>query len=133
MKNKMVRIFLQGIKRHFVGNYTCAASNEIGEGASSSINLDIKCEWLIKFDPIKIDNISDTPACSEGQQLVYEVAKLSSVHVSCRMDANPDRKIQFNWKFNTTANTVNIPVCLHYFCTLHITPCPRPRILLNKD
>ena len=62
--------------------------------------------------------ISDTPACSPGQQLVYEVAKLSSVHVSCSMDANPDREIHFNWKFNTTANTVNIPVCLHYFCTL---------------
>jgi len=84
---------IQGIKRDYIGNYTCSATNDIGKGGSSSINLDIKY----------------TPACSPGQQLVYEVAKLSSVHVSCSMDANPDREIHFNWKFNTTANTVNIP------------------------
>lgn len=84
---------IQGIKRDFIGNYTCSATNDIGRGESSSINLDIKY----------------TPACSPGQQLVYEVAKLSSVHVSCTMDANPDTELHFNWKFNTTANTVNIP------------------------
>ena len=27
------------------------------------------------------------------------------------MDANPDQELHFNRKFNTTANTVNIPVC----------------------
>ena len=55
-------------------------------------------------------DISDSPACIKGQQLVYEVAKLSSVSVSCTMDANPDSEIQFNWQFNTTGHTVNIPV-----------------------
>ena len=33
------------------------------------------------------------------------------------MDANPDTELHFNWKFNTTANTVNIPVCLD--CLAH--------------
>ena len=64
-----------------------------------------------------VDN-SDSPACVPGQQLVYEVAKLSSVSVSCTMDANPGSEIQFSWQFNTTGHTVNIPVCNYYRVTL---------------
>ena len=30
--------------------------------------------------------------------------------VSCLMDANPASELTFKWKFNTTANTVDIPV-----------------------
>jgi len=45
---------------------------------------------------------------------VYEVAKLSSVSVSCTMDANPGSEIQFSWQFNTTGHTVNIPVCTYH-------------------
>ena len=30
--------------------------------------------------------------------------------VSCLMDANPASDLTFKWKFNTTANTVDIPV-----------------------
>lgn len=30
--------------------------------------------------------------------------------VSCLMDANPANDLTFKWKFNTTANTVDIPV-----------------------
>ena len=30
--------------------------------------------------------------------------------VSCLMDANPGSDLTFKWKFNTTANTVDIPV-----------------------
>ena len=44
---------------------------------------------------------------------MYEVAKLSSVSVSCTMDANPDSEIYFKWQFNTSGHTVNIPVCYY--------------------
>jgi len=84
---------IQGIKRDFIGNYTCSATNDIGRGEDSSLSLDIKY----------------TPACAPGQQMVYEVAKLSSIHVSCSLNANPASELSFKWKFNTTANTVNIP------------------------
>ena len=30
--------------------------------------------------------------------------------VSCLMDANPASDLTFKWKFNTTSNTVDIPV-----------------------
>jgi len=37
------------------------------------------------------------------------VAKLSTVLVSCNMEANPDTGLAFRWTFNTTANTISIP------------------------
>ena len=45
-----------------------------------------------------------------GQKLMYEVARMSEVRVSCAMAANPDTGLAFKWTFNTTANTVSIPV-----------------------
>ena len=54
----------------------------------------------------------DSPACSPDQQFVYSVAKMSAVEVSCEMVANPELDLNFKWTFNTTANTLNIPVSL---------------------
>ena len=57
-----------------------------------------------------IEIFSDSPACAAGQQFVYEVAKMSTVHVTCDMDSNPETDVNFRWTFNTSANTVDIPV-----------------------
>merc|ERR1719507_2662786 len=84
---------IQRIGRSYIGNYSCAATNDIGRGRSLPVRLDIKY----------------APACAEDQRLVYEAAKLQSVQVSCLMDANPASDLTFKWKFNTTANTVDIP------------------------
>ena len=37
---------------------------------------------------------------------------MSEVEVSCEMVANPESGLNFKWTFNTTANTLNIPVSL---------------------
>lgn len=84
---------IQGIGRSYIGNYSCSATNDIGQGISKPVKLDIKY----------------APACAEDQRLVYEAAKQQSVKVSCLMDANPPNQVVFKWKFNTTANTVDIP------------------------
>ena len=34
--------------------------------------------------------------------------------VSCLMDANPASDLTFKWKFNTTSNTVDIPVTFSF-------------------
>ena len=34
--------------------------------------------------------------------------------VSCLMDANPASDLTFKWKFNTTSNTVDIPVTFFF-------------------
>ena len=54
----------------------------------------------------------DAPACAPEQRFVYSVAKMSEVEVSCEMVANPESGLNFKWTFNTTANTLNIPVSL---------------------
>ena len=110
--------------------------NEIGVGTSSTMSLDIKCEkdkTTILYCKLVV-NISDSPACVPGQQLVYEVAKLSSVSLSCTMDANPRSGIQFSWQFNTTGHTVNIPVCYYHmvYILLSILYLPSIQTLHSK-
>ena len=108
----------QGIKRDFIGNYSCSAINDIGQGFSNTLSLDIKCKNIAKYRSSNMQTIflllSVSPACAPGQQFVYEVAKLSTVLVSCNMEANPDTGLAFRWTFNTTANTISIPVSAEF-------------------
>ena len=53
---------------------------------------------------------SDTPACAQGQQQIYEAAKLQTVTISCDVNANPYDHIHFSWSFNNSANLMDIPV-----------------------
>ena len=39
----------QGIRRDFIGNYSCSASNDIGEGSGNTLSLDIKCNHNFTF------------------------------------------------------------------------------------
>lgn len=39
----------QGIKRDFIGNYSCSAINDIGQGFSNTLSLDIKCKNIAKI------------------------------------------------------------------------------------
>ena len=86
--------------------------NDIGAGRSNRIPLDIKCQFFL--NPISNFTLHsvDAPACSPEQEFVYSVAKMSEVEVSCEMVANPESGLNFKWTFNTTANTLNIPVSL---------------------
>ena len=42
--------------------------------------------------------------------LTFLVSPVIFHQVSCLMDSNPASGLTFKWKFNTTANTVDIPV-----------------------
>ena len=90
-----LKLFTQGIRRSYIGNYSCSATNDIGQGISKPVKLDIKCK-LSKIIFILIINILekylflsdnlnslDAPACAEDQRLVYEAAKQQSVKVKC--------------------------------------------------
>jgi len=85
---------IQKINREFRGNYSCTASNDVGKVESNLINLDVKY----------------TPACAQGQQQIYEAAKLQTVIISCYVNANPHDNIDFAWSFNNSANLMDIPV-----------------------
>ena len=63
---------------------------------------------------------SVSPACAPGQQFVYEVARMTTVLVSCSMEANPDTGLAFRWTFNTTANTISIPVSSEFWPSIII-------------
>jgi len=84
---------IQKIKREFGGNYSCTASNDVSKVESNLINLDVKY----------------TPACAQGQQQIYEAAKLQEIQISCYMNANPQDNIDFSWSFNNSANLMDIP------------------------
>lgn len=84
---------IQKIGREFIGNYSCTASNEVGKVESNLINLDVKY----------------SPACAQGQQQIYEAAKLQTVKISCYVNANPHDSIDFSWSFNNSANLMDIP------------------------
>ena len=107
-----VSSFLQRIRRKFIGNYSCSAVNDLGVGRSNRLPLDIKCQFSISSSSKYSTFNLDSPACSPDQQFVYSVAKMSEVEVSCQMIANPESDLDFKWTFNTTANTLSIPVSL---------------------
>jgi hypothetical protein len=49
------------------------------------------------------------PVCKTGQQKVHGVARQEAVRILCELDANPQDGIHFAWKFNNTAEIIDIP------------------------
>ena len=70
--------------------------------------LDKNCHFLKLCTSFHVN--SDTPACAQGQQQIYEAAKLQEIQISCYMNANPQDNIDFSWSFNNSANLMDIPV-----------------------
>lgn len=46
--------------------------------------------------------------CRPGQQKVYGAARQEIVRITCELEANPT-DVQFIWKFNNSAETIDIP------------------------
>lgn len=46
--------------------------------------------------------------CRPGQSKVFGVARGEVARIPCELEANPT-DVHFNWKFNNTADTVDIP------------------------
>jgi hypothetical protein len=49
------------------------------------------------------------PVCKAGQQKVHGVARQEAVKILCELDANPQDGIHFSWRFNNTAEIIDIP------------------------
>ncbi|XP_074027402.1 nephrin isoform X3 [Leptinotarsa decemlineata] len=85
-------LVLQSITRARTGIYTCVGHNQEGDGESNPVQLDVK------FAPI----------CRPGQPKVFGVARHEIAKIVCELEGSPT-DIQFTWKFNNSADTVDIP------------------------
>ncbi|XP_049821876.1 titin isoform X1 [Aethina tumida] len=85
-------LVLQSITRARSGHYTCVGHNQEGDGESNPVQLDVKF----------------TPVCRPGQPKVFGVARQETARILCELEANPT-DVQFIWKFNNSAGTLDIP------------------------
>ncbi|XP_065167527.1 uncharacterized protein [Atheta coriaria] len=85
-------LVLQSVTRARAGTYTCIGSNQEGDGESNTVDLNVKY----------------APVCRPGQQKVYGAARQEIVRITCELEANPT-DVQFIWKFNNSAETIDIP------------------------
>ncbi|KYB26260.1 hypothetical protein TcasGA2_TC033687 [Tribolium castaneum] len=85
-------LVLQSITRARSGHYTCVGHNQEGDGESNSVQLDVKF----------------IPTCRPAQPKVFGVARHETARILCEVEANPT-DVQFIWKFNNSADTVDIP------------------------
>ncbi|XP_045478028.1 synaptogenesis protein syg-2-like isoform X2 [Harmonia axyridis] len=85
-------LVLQSLTRSKAGYYTCVGHNQEGDGESNPVFLDIKY----------------APVCRPGQQKIIGVARHETARILCELEANPP-EVQFVWKFNNSAGTVDIP------------------------
>ncbi|XP_021932741.1 nephrin-like isoform X2 [Zootermopsis nevadensis] len=92
-------LVLQSVSRARAGLYTCVGSNQEGDGESNPVYLDVKF----------------APVCKPGQQKVHGVARQETVRIQCELEANPQEGIHFTWKFNNTAEIIDIAAS--YFTT----------------
>ncbi len=51
----------------------------------------------------------DAPYCKPGQVQVYGVAKDETARIGCEVIANPQSSVYFEWRFNTSGETVDMP------------------------
>ncbi|GJQ65919.1 hypothetical protein Trydic_g4019 [Trypoxylus dichotomus] len=86
-------LVLQSVTRSRAGLYTCVGSNQEGDGESNAVQLDVK------FAPI----------CRPGQQKSYGIARQERARIPCELEANPVSGLTFTWKFNNSAEAVDIP------------------------
>ncbi|XP_063921231.1 hemicentin-2-like isoform X7 [Zophobas morio] len=85
-------LVLQSITKARSGHYTCVGHNQEGDGESNPVQLDVKF----------------IPTCRPGQPKVFGVARHETARILCELEANPT-DVQFIWKFNNSADTVDIP------------------------
>ncbi|XP_017775173.1 PREDICTED: uncharacterized protein LOC108561652, partial [Nicrophorus vespilloides] len=85
-------LVLQSVTRARTGLYTCVGSNHEGDGESNPVQLDVKF----------------APVCRPGQPKIYGVARQEIARIPCELEGNPT-DIQFTWKFNNSAEAIDIP------------------------
>ncbi|KAJ8975936.1 hypothetical protein NQ317_014896 [Molorchus minor] len=109
-------LVLQSITRARSGLYTCVGHNQEGDGESNPVQLDVnvsneRCRYkraiLSYFSTFSIF-FTVIPVCRPGQPKVFGVARHETARIVCELEANPT-DVQFVWKFNNTADSVDLP------------------------
>ncbi|XP_021945132.2 uncharacterized protein LOC110843474 isoform X2 [Folsomia candida] len=85
-------LVLQSITRKSAGLYTCIGTNKEGDGTSNAVSLNVKY----------------APVCKVHQQTIYGIARQEQAKILCEVDANPDTDLHFRWKFNNSAESIDI-------------------------
>ncbi|XP_022914065.1 nephrin-like isoform X4 [Onthophagus taurus] len=85
-------LVLQSVTRARAGLYTCVGSNREGDGESNAVQLDVKF----------------APVCRPGQAKSFGVARHERAKIPCELEANPVSGLVFTWKFNNSAETIDI-------------------------
>lgn len=49
------------------------------------------------------------PVCRPGQQKSYGIARQERARIPCELEANPVSGLSFTWKFNNSAEALDIP------------------------
>ena len=66
-----------------------------------NLNPEISIDYLFIF--------SDAPYCKPGQVQVFGVARDETARIGCEVIANPQSSVFFEWRFNTSGETVDMP------------------------
>lgn len=93
-------LVLQRVQRYQRGQYTCLATNSVGESQSNAIHL------RVRHKPVCSDATKRPPAAgaaATSQRLQLGAAKLEPVRVTCQVDADPSEPISFKWAFVAAA------------------------------
>lgn len=112
-------LVLQNVSRSRAGFYKCVGRNQVGDGESNQVSLDIKCKLneLGRDRVARRDGTENTtrnylavaPVCRPGQRDVYSAARGEILKVLCELEANPTN-VNITWRFNgTNAENIDIP------------------------
>jgi len=85
-------LVIRRIGRHTAGNYTCIATNRMGESASSPLYLHVKY----------------APVCHRSKPVTVVVARDQSASLRCQVDADPE-SVNFRWTLSTGRETALVP------------------------
>ncbi|KAG1653248.1 Kin of IRRE-like protein 3 [Nymphon striatum] len=86
-------LILQRLKAYHRGNYSCAAVNQIGQGESRTIFL----------------NVKHAPLCSRNLLKTYYASLMDNIRISCSVLANPPL-VHFSWWFKSNLSSDQIPL-----------------------
>lgn len=56
-----------------------------------------------------ISPVSDAPYCKPDQVQVFGVARQETIRISCDVIANPSQPTSFEWRFNSSGETIDMP------------------------
>lgn len=85
-------LVIRQIERQTAGNYTCIATNRLGESASAPLHLHVKY----------------APVCRRSKPLTVVVSRDQSIKLRCQVEADPET-LSFPWTLSNGRETTLLP------------------------